>query len=148
MILISHRGNLNGKNEARENTESYIEEALSSGFNVEVDVWRINNKWFLGHDGPITETCEDFVYRPRLWVHCKNVEAMSVLVDGIRFGFPNFFFHDTDAYTITSVGYIWAYPGKPLCNRCICVMPERAKYTEEELTKCDGICSDVIEKYR
>jgi hypothetical protein len=52
MILISHRGNINGKNDVRENSMFYIMEALTMGFDVEIDVWYINNEWFLGHDKP------------------------------------------------------------------------------------------------
>ena len=43
MILISHRGNLNGKTDD-ENKPKYIEEAFSQGFDVEVDVWYIDNQ--------------------------------------------------------------------------------------------------------
>ena len=39
MILISHRGNTNGVNHEKENSISYIEDALNLGFDVEVDVW-------------------------------------------------------------------------------------------------------------
>ena len=35
MILISHRGNLSGKNEELENSPEYIMNALNYGFNVE-----------------------------------------------------------------------------------------------------------------
>ncbi len=42
MILISHRGNINGKNEIRENSIFYIMEALSMGFDVEIDVWNVD----------------------------------------------------------------------------------------------------------
>ena len=34
MILISHRGNLNGVNVKKENSVDYIEEALDQGFDV------------------------------------------------------------------------------------------------------------------
>ena len=38
MKLISHRGNLTEINPERENTEPYIDEAISKGYDVEVDV--------------------------------------------------------------------------------------------------------------
>ena len=40
MILIAHRGNMNGPNEY-ENGQKYCEEAIAQGFNIELDV---NNK--------------------------------------------------------------------------------------------------------
>ena len=50
MYLISHRGNLNGIQKNRENSPSYINEAIEKGYNVEVDVRYEKNKFFLGHD--------------------------------------------------------------------------------------------------
>lgn len=148
MILISHRGNINGRNIENENTESYIKNALSAGYEVEIDVWSVAGRWFLGHDSPQYETTEDFVNTPKLWIHCKNLEALSKLMGTFRYGFPNCFFHNMDAYTITSTGYIWAYPGSKLCEKCICVMPENANYDAPEILQCYGVCSDFVEKYK
>ena len=39
MILISHRGNINGKFKSWENEPTYIDKAISEGYDVEVDVW-------------------------------------------------------------------------------------------------------------
>ena len=51
MILIAHRGNLNGKTN-RENQPEYIQEALVQDFDVEIDVWYIEDEFWLGHDIP------------------------------------------------------------------------------------------------
>ena len=51
MILISHRGNLDGPNKSFENSPSYICEAIDRGFDVEVDLWK-TNKLFFGHAEP------------------------------------------------------------------------------------------------
>ena len=61
MILISHRGNLNGVNVKKENSVDYIEEALDQGFDVEVDVWNISGSYFLGHDEPQHLVKKDFL---------------------------------------------------------------------------------------
>ena len=37
MILISHRGNINGCNFEKENTHEYIQQAIDAGFHVEID---------------------------------------------------------------------------------------------------------------
>ena len=42
MILISHRGNIDGPNEVRENSPYYIMEALEAGYDVEIDLWSRN----------------------------------------------------------------------------------------------------------
>ena len=39
MILISHRGNINGKKPDLENKPEYIQNAIKLGYNVEIDVW-------------------------------------------------------------------------------------------------------------
>ena len=52
MILISHRGNLNGKIPEYENNPLYIDRALGKGYDVEIDVWFRDDMFFLGHDFP------------------------------------------------------------------------------------------------
>ena len=52
MILISNRGNVDGVNLEKENTQSYIQQAIDLGYDVEIDVRYINNKFWLGHDSP------------------------------------------------------------------------------------------------
>ena len=50
MILISHRGNLNGPKPLMENSPAYIEIAIKKNFHVEIDVWIKKNNLYLGHD--------------------------------------------------------------------------------------------------
>ena len=52
MILISHRGNIDKINTKEENKPTYIFNALDHNFNVEVDIWFIENTFYLGHDSP------------------------------------------------------------------------------------------------
>ncbi len=46
MIYISHRGNLEGPTKDFENKPEYIENAISQGYEVEIDVWFKNNNFF------------------------------------------------------------------------------------------------------
>ena len=46
MILIAHRGNTNGKLPDRENTNDYIKEAISKGFDVEIDICKWDGEKF------------------------------------------------------------------------------------------------------
>lgn len=141
MILISHRGNLEGKNEKLENHPDYIEEAKKKGFDVEIDVWFIKNNFFLGHDEPQFRVDSKFLEDQKLWCHSKNSDALKELSKLNC----HFFWHNTDDYTITSRGFIWIYPGKPVLKNGICVMPEKTKNTNLD---CRGICSDFIESYK
>ena len=67
MILISHRGNINGINKSRENSIEYIYEALNEGYDVEIDVWYKGGEWFLGHDGPENYVVLGFLKNDKLW---------------------------------------------------------------------------------
>lgn len=140
MILISHRGNTSGKNKDRENTTQYIQEAIDKGFDVEVDIWFENEKFFLGHDGPEEEIEQSWFHNKPLWCHCKNYSALKEL---LKLGI-HCFFHDQDDYTLTSEGFVWAYPGKTGNTNTITVMPAEGFDT----SNFAGICSDDIEKYR
>lgn len=141
-ILISHRGNITGKNPQKENTPEYIEAALKLGYNVEIDVWYLNNELFLGHDKGIYKTSLNFLQDDRLWCHCKNIEALRFLLDND----VHCFFHKSDDVTLTSKGFIWTFPGKRLVPRSFCVMPEYGY--NGNLDECSGICSDFIEDYK
>jgi hypothetical protein len=54
------------------------------------------------------------------------------------------FFHNNDDYTLTSEGFIWAYPGKMGEKKTIAVMPA----DNFDISNYEGVCSDNIEKYR
>jgi hypothetical protein len=103
--IISHRGNLSGRS-CDENKPSYIKTALTNGFDVEVDVWLIADKLFLGHDEPQYETNIQFLTDTRIWCHAKNIEAFSFLIENNI----HCFWHETDKFTITSKGIPWGYP--------------------------------------
>lgn len=147
MILISHRGNIEGKNLELENKPSYIQKAIQLGFNVEIDVW-FNNKFMLGHDKPEYDFSFDLIsnFHTKLWLHCKNIEALTQfnLIDPLGSQL-NYFWHEKDTVTLTSKNYIWAYPGKQPIKNSIAVMPE---LNNDNLSQCVGVCSDYIQNYK
>ena len=141
MILISHRGNINGRIEEAENRPDYIENTLRLGYDVEVDVWFLNVKFYLEHDEALYATNKLFLSNPRLWVHCKNVEAILEL----KHSKVHYFWHENDTITLTSQEFIWAYPGKQPIKNSIAVLPE---LNNDNIDNCIGICSDYIENYK
>jgi hypothetical protein len=143
MILISHRGNINGRIIDAENRPDYIEDTIRLGYDVEIDMWWIDGRIYLGHDKPQYEVSEEWLSEriDKLWVHCKNIE----LLNWIKSTTLHYFWHETDTITLTSKEYIWAYPGKQPIKNSIAVMPE---IHEEDITQCLGICSDYIEYYK
>jgi hypothetical protein len=144
MILISHRGNLNGKMPQNENHPDYINEAIHAGYDVEIDVWVVDNELFLGHDKPQYKVIHNWLSTryEKLWIHCKNVEAMEWFNSFPGF---NYFWHEEDTVTLTSMNIIWAYPGKQTIKGSIAVLPE---IHNDDLSACVGICSDYINNYK
>lgn len=143
MIYISHRGNLEKSSSRWENHPDYILEALSEGYNVEIDVWH-KDGWFLGHDEPEYKIGEEFLLNESFWCHSKNIDAFRNLLDIGAICF----WHQNDDYTLTTNNFIWTYPGKPLTTMSICVMPERFLKVSQDLSFCAGICSDKIIEYK
>ncbi len=140
MYLISHRGNINGIEKNNENNPDYINQAISHGYDVEVDVRYESGQFFLGHDFNQFKIKKEFLLNKKLWCHAKTNEALIAL-DGIK---AHYFWHQEDDYTITSKGFFWTYPGKKLLQKSICVLPEKGNYDKID---CLGICSDFIERY-
>lgn len=146
MILISHRGNINGRNIEQENKPEYILEAIKQGYHVEIDVWYVDGKFKLGHDEPQYEFPLSLLenYFPLLWIHCKNPEALIQMnqIDkvGVRL---NYFFHDVDYAVLTSKGFIWSI--NPMEGGII-VMPEATGNNPIDSTF--GICSDYVANYK
>lgn len=146
MLLISHRGNLFGPKLERENNVPYINEALEAGFDCEVDVWFHYGKFYLSHDPVNFKKTYDmpdmsFFQNDKLWVHCKNFDALLAFQ---RTNKVNYFFHDKDAYTLTSKGYVWAFPNMSIShhNKAISVVD---KFVElDNLPGYCGVCSDYV----
>ncbi len=148
VLFISHRGNIDGRKIELENSPAYIDMAIKQGYQVEIDIWWKDGNFFLGHDSPNFlinwEWIESRV--SILWLHCKNIGAIEELSLLFKTNKEiNFFWHENDVLTMTSLNYLWVYPGKQVVNNSIAVMPE---LYNESTTGCVGICSDFIKKYR
>jgi len=145
MILISHRGNVNGRIEEAENRPDCIDDTIRLGYEVEIDIWVIEDTFYLGHDEPQYGVSLHWLNKrkDKLWVHCKNIEAVewfNSLCDTY-----NYFWHQEDTLTLTSKGYVWVYPGKQSVKNSIAVMPE---LFNDDTSLCLGICSDYIQNYK
>lgn len=125
MIIISHRGNLEGPQSCIENHPESIASALSLGFDVEIDLWMTEEMHlYLGHDHH--EYRIDLAWLEKrkrsLWVHCKDLASLEYFATSLS-GY-NFFFHQKDDYTLTSKGFVWVYPGKSPPKNSVVVLPE------------------------
>ena len=141
MFLISHRGNLTGPNAKLENTPLQIQKTLDLGYNCEIDVWYINDQYYLGHDEPKYKVSEYNLTHPNLWCHAKNLEALQQMLNNDKI---HCFWHETDQYTITSKNYIWTFPGKYASDNCVIV--DNSKNFPNY--NCAGVCTDYVELYK
>jgi hypothetical protein len=141
MLLIAHRGNLSGPIPTLENSPNYIQQALHSGYSVEIDLRVKDDKFYLGHDYAQYPISEDFLLenKGKLWVHCKdNIAFTKALQLNL-----NCFWHNTDDYTMTSYGYVWCYPGKePVGKMSVVVLPEQGPYRLDK--NWFAVCSDYV----
>lgn len=141
MKIISHRGNIIGRIEEKENSPSYIDAAISSGFDVEIDLRMIDEKLFLGHDFNQYEISENWLMdrQDKLWVHAKDLDVVPFLYHTKL----NWFWHENDNMTQTSHGYLWCFPNV---------------FVEKGFTVCfnymevpsyiGGVCTDEPIKYK
>jgi hypothetical protein len=138
MRKIAHRGNINGPS-PYENQLWYLNEAMDKGFDVEIDVWKMGDHLWSGHDSAQYLISEDFLYTNilHLWIHCKNFEALDYFAKmGNSF---NYFWHQDDDFTMTSQNFIWTYPGKQVGDWSVIVDLEgKTRYN------CYAICSDYF----
>lgn len=144
MKYIAHRGLFAGPDFKSENNPQQVEEAISLGYECEVDLW-INDGLKLGHDLGQYSINESWLNN-KLWIHAKNIEALTWLTSTKH----TFFWHESDQYTLTSNDYIWTFPGCRLSERSIMVMPEHTDITLENTlqVKCYAICSDFVNKIK
>lgn len=148
MIYIAHRGLLTGPDKKKENQPQQIRQALELGYHCEVDLWVLNDTLYLGHDEPQYHVTRDFLEDTRLWIHAKNLTALSWLCaqpDQL-----NYFWHESDKYTLTSRQYIWTNPGNNLTANSVMVMPEHEDTTLTNAIEADcyAICSDYVKKIK
>tara|TARA_R110002167_G_scaffold366296_1_gene594556 strand:+ start:6288 stop:6701 length:414 start_codon:yes stop_codon:yes gene_type:complete len=136
MLLISHRGNILGPCPEENNPELVLDTLRK--FEVEVDAWYYKNMWYLGHDEPQYLIKSTF-FSKKMWIHCKNFEAMAKL-EGSGL---NYFWHETDKCTLTSQGFIWCYPGFHV-DGAIVVPKEKGEQFKDSIL---GICTDYPMDY-
>ena len=140
MLLISHRGNINGPNND-ENSPILLNSMVGLGFQVEIDVWYLKNKLFLGHDYPKYEVDLKYIQNDNFWCHAKNLDSLEYMLQND----VHCFWHQNDDCTLTSKGFIWTFPNKPVCSKSVIVchsIEETKKYSKMSIA---GVCSDFVE---
>ena len=149
MKIISHRGNLNGVDPKRENTELYIDEAIEKGFDVEIDVWIDGDKLMLGHDKPERETSIEFLHdrREHLWIHAKNIRAFDYFVAVTK---NRAFFHEKEDHTLISAcRHLWSHNIPEATPRSIIPLLDlKSVKTFDFNILVHGVCTDYPETFK
>lgn len=141
MKIIAHRGNLNGPNQLTENTPVAIDACIKLGYDVEIDIWNIDNIWWLGHDQPDRQITESWLLQRvgYLWIHAKNIVAVHKLCKTPL----HWFWHENDSMTLTSRQYIWCFPGIFVNNGITVVLNKNVIIPQG----IGGICTDYPDEY-
>ena len=139
MLVISHRGNINGANKSTENNPGHISQLLNFNVPVEIDVWYINGQLLLGHDKPEYKIFFEFITHKNLWCHAKNLNALEYMLEA---NITNCFWHQTDDYTLTSSSYIWTFPNKLITKKSIIV--DLTNNWKDKNYQCHGVCVDYL----
>lgn len=142
MILISHRGNLNGPIPHLENQPEYIDKAIAAGYEVEVDINYLNDKFYLGHDMPDTEITIEWMEerKNKLWFHCKNLAAATQIGKDYKF-----FCHTLDSFVLTSTNHVWVHDLRlPLNDFCIIPLMSTIDIEKHKDFNVFAICTDYI----
>jgi hypothetical protein len=158
-FYIAHRGLMVGPDYAGhlENNPKQIENALSRGYDAEVDLWYIDETWYLGNKGPQYKISRTFLERNAnsLWFHTKNEGAFKRLVETDSEKTLNYFWQAEDSFDFTSHGWAWVHPESRPFSEGIWVLPEQTIRNDDRWNlellrnqKCRGYCSNYISEIR
>lgn len=84
MFWISHRGNIYGREEDKENCPKYIWNSLREGYNVAIDAWFQDGTWMTGTEAPSYVLDEALQHHEQVWFHPMNEITHRELLDRKR----------------------------------------------------------------
>lgn len=96
----------------------------------------------MGHDSPDYEINLDWLCERSnfLWVHCKDFDSLSMLVDkDLRV-----FFHEKESYSIINNKLIWAHDLSDVNAKCIIPLLTEDQVKSWNPIPVFGICSDFV----
>jgi hypothetical protein len=160
-FYIAHRGLLTGPDFAGnlENNPKQLESIIHQGYDAEVDLWYIDETWYLGNKGPQYEISRDFLEKnaKHLWYHTKNEGAFKRLVETDSEKTLNYFWQAEDSFDFTSHGWAWVHPESRPFSEGIWVLPEQTMRNDSsgwwnllrlQNQECRGYCSNYIQEIR
>lgn len=139
MLIIAHRGNIDGPSE-KENHPDYIRQAIDAGYKVEVDIFYDGKLWCLGHDYALYDVPRSYIRHlmPSCYFHAKDLKSLYELIHMNA----NVFYHNIDSYALTSDKKIWTYPLKDVLDDSIIVCQSKSEVEKYVKSQAYGICTD------
>ena len=150
MLYISYQGIYDGQNYEDANTPKQINKALGKGFSCLIDVWRINNKLYVGNGQPLVEVTEKYIQGPRFWINAVNTDMQTWIATQSSTLYPNYFNFAASTppppYATASNGKLITPGTVPINTDSVMFLPEindRSLYTMVKV-KSYGICSGFL----
>jgi len=150
MLYISYQGIYDGQNYEDANTPKQINSALGKGFSCLINVWRINNKLYVGNGQPVIEVTEKYIQGPRFWINAVNTDMQTWITTQSSTLYPNYFNFAASTppppFATASNGKLITPGTVPINGNSVMFLPEindRSLYTMVKV-KSYGICSGFL----
>jgi len=142
-IIISHLGNINGRQEDKENTLPYVQKALKAGWHVCVDIVFHQGSFLMPFKGGFHLAPPAMLSKQRVWCRAHDAETVDALCNINAHCFLN----SESFMSLTSAQFIWTLPPHDLVARSIAMLPETGY--ADWLTKFEpaGLCSNEPVRY-
>ena len=129
-LRIAHRGLRGGPNESLENTLRILEQNCANHVVSECDIWFLKNEYWLGHNAPLIYVNIKWLKARKqyLMLHAKTLETFHELQrqNNTEAADLHVFYHTEENVILTTAGATIVYPGKPVLEGWMSMMPERA----------------------
>ena len=140
MLYISYQGIYDGNDYQDANTPKQINKALGKGYSCLVDVWRINNKLYLGNGQPVPqfEVSADYIKGPRFWINAKNEDMQTWISEQSLTVYPNYFWFDAPT---PPPPYATASNGKLITPGTVPINTNSVMFLDDHVLSSAAICS-------
>lgn len=142
-IIISHLGNIAGRQPKQENRFKYLKAALDAGWHVCADVVFYQGGFLLPYDGGFNPAPPSFFSNQRVWSRCYNADTLDALCNIGAHAFMD----AEHMPTLTSSQFIWTPANRELSPRSIAYLPEMAEPTWLDSYEPAGLCSNEPASY-
>lgn len=142
-IIISHLGNVNGRQPEKENTLAYIQKALKEGWHVCIDVAFRNGSFLLPNDHGFQVIPPALLSKQRVWCRAQDADTIDALCNLTA----HCFLVSDSFMSLTSAQFIWTLPPHGLLSRSIAAFPELAEPGWLESAEPAGLCSNEPARY-